>query len=365
MGCVCSKGRDKRGAARAARNGPEVEFSHKRRSGYRAYDSGELAILSGKASAGKLSETTIGRASIAGLEKAVEVLDTLGSSMSSLNTGSGFITGVVHRGNKIEILAFEVANTIAKASTLWKSFSDESIRILKEDVLKSDGVRLLVSSDEKELLCIAAADKRDELAHFSREVIRFGDLCKDPVWHNLGRYFQKLDSDFAAQDQSKGELDASVHQLIDLAHNTSELYHELHALDRFQQDYHRKFHEEKALRGARKESLMILLSELKRQRKLVKSLQKKSLWARTLEEVVEKLVDIVVFLNRQIRDAFGHAAGNSNGYEQGQGKRLGECGLALHYANIINQIDNIVSVRILLPLYTLLGTLLLISNCEI
>jgi hypothetical protein len=32
---------------------------------------------------------------------------------------------------------------------------------------------------------------REELAIFSREVIRFGDLCKDPIWHNLGRYFDK------------------------------------------------------------------------------------------------------------------------------------------------------------------------------
>ncbi|KAJ3691244.1 hypothetical protein LUZ61_020408 [Rhynchospora tenuis] len=349
MGCVCSKGRDRRGAAHAVRDAPEVGFSDKRRSRYSAYDSGELEILSGKASAGKLSETSIGRASIAGLEKAVEVLDTLGSSMSSLNTGSGFISGAANRGNRITILAFEVANTIAKAATLWKSFSDESIRVLKDDVLKSEGVRLLVSSDEEELLSIAAADKRDELAHFSREVIRFGDLCKDPVWHNLGRYFQKLDSDFASQDLSKAELDASVHQLIDLAHNTSELYHESHALDRFEQDYHRKFREEKVLRGARKESLMILLSELKRQRKHVKGLRKKSLWSRNLEEVVEKLVDIVVFLHKQIRDAFGHAASNSVVYEQGTGKRLGECGLALHYANIINQIDNIVCRPLSLP----------------
>ncbi|KAJ4806305.1 Ikzf5 (DUF668) [Rhynchospora pubera] len=349
MGCVCSKGRDRRGAAHAVRDAPEAGFSDKRRSGYSAYDSRELAILSGKASAGKLSETSIGRASIAGLEKAVEVLDTLGSSMSILNTGSGFISGAANRGNMISILAFEVANTIAKATTLWKSFSDENIRVLKEDVLKSEGVRLLVSSDEKELLGIAAADKRDELAHFSKEVIRFGDLCKDPVWHNLGRYFQKLDSDFASQDLSKAELDAAVHQLIDLAHNTSELYHELHALDRFEQDYHRKFREEKVFRGARKESLMILLSELKRQRKHVKGLKKKSLWSRNLEEVVEKLVDIVVFLHKQIRDAFGHAASNSVVYEQGTGKRLGECGLALHYANIINQIDNIVCRPLSVP----------------
>lgn len=32
---------------------------------------------------------------------------------------------------------------------------------------------------------------REELDLFSREVIRFGDLCKDPQWHNLGRYFSR------------------------------------------------------------------------------------------------------------------------------------------------------------------------------
>jgi hypothetical protein len=54
MGGVCSRGKDKKGAARAVHNGPEAGFSRKRRSGYSAYDSGELAILSGKASAVKV-----------------------------------------------------------------------------------------------------------------------------------------------------------------------------------------------------------------------------------------------------------------------------------------------------------------------
>ena len=26
---------------------------------------------------------------------------------------------------------------------------------------------------------------------FSKEVIRFGNRCKDPQWHNLDRYFEK------------------------------------------------------------------------------------------------------------------------------------------------------------------------------
>ncbi|CAI9778135.1 unnamed protein product [Fraxinus pennsylvanica] len=53
------------------------------------------------------------------------------------------------------------------------------------------------------------------------------------------------------------------------------------------------------------DSLAILRAELKNQKKHVKSLKKKSLWSRILEEVMEKLVDIVHFLNLEIHTAFG------------------------------------------------------------
>jgi hypothetical protein len=108
----------------------------------------------------------LGRAGTAGLGKAVEVLDTLGSSMTNLNSGSGFISGTTTKGNEIGILSFEVANTIMKGSTLMQSLSKRSIRQLKEVVLPSDAVQNLVSEDMDELLRIFAADKRwilDEL----------------------------------------------------------------------------------------------------------------------------------------------------------------------------------------------------------
>ncbi|PAN22343.1 hypothetical protein PAHAL_4G012800 [Panicum hallii] len=352
MGCVCSRRFPEEPAPRSV---ADAYVARRARYGPGDFDSGELAIPPPKPPPShKVSETGtfLGRASIAGLEKAVEVLDTLGSSMTSLNPGSGFLSGGTNRGNKVCILAFEVANTIAKASSLWRSCSDESIKELKEEILHSDGVRILVSSNTSELLQIAAVDKREELAVFSREVIRFGNLCKDPIWHNLGRYFDKLTSDNTPQDHSKENMEATVQNLINLAQNTSELYHELHALDRFEQDFKRKFHEEESVPAARRESIMILHSELKRQRKIVKNLKKKSLWSKTLEEVVEKLVDIVIFLHKQIRDSFNeavHAGTNFFDSEHTQNKRLGSCGLALHYANIINQIENIVSRPLSLP----------------
>ena len=110
----------------------------------------------------KVSEVSslLGRAGTAGLGKAVEVLDTLGSSMTNLNLNSGFTSGVMTKGNKISILAFEVANTIVKGANLMQSLSKENIRHLKEVVLPSEGVQNLISRDMDELLRIAAADKR-------------------------------------------------------------------------------------------------------------------------------------------------------------------------------------------------------------
>ncbi|XP_009608836.1 protein PSK SIMULATOR 1-like isoform X1 [Nicotiana tomentosiformis] len=292
----------------------------------------------------KVSEVSslLGRAGTAGLGKAVDVLDTLGSSMTNLNLSRGFASSMATKGITISILAFEVANTIVKGANLMHSLSQENIKHLKEVVLPSEGVQLLVSNDMDELLRIAAADKRDELKIFSGEVVRFGNRCKDPQWHNLDRYFEKLESELTPHKQLKEEAEAVMQELMIVVQYTAELYHECHALDRFEQDYRRKVQEDDTSNATQRgDSLPILRTELKSQRKLVKSLKKKSLWFKILEEVTEKLVDVVHFLHLEIHAAFGYADGDrpvKNNHE-----RLGSAGLALHYANIITQIDILVT----------------------
>ncbi|XP_030545283.1 protein PSK SIMULATOR 1 [Rhodamnia argentea] len=307
--------------------------------------------LSQKSSSTRSKQVTVAKVSEVGTllgkagGKAVEVLDTLGSSMTNLNLSSGFTSGVTTKGIKIAILAFEVANTIVKGANLMQSLSKDSIKHLKEVVLPSEGVQNLISKDIDELLRIAASDKREELKVFSREVVRFGNRCKDPQWHNLDRYFEKLDSEFTSEKLMKDEAERTMQQLMELVQYTAELYHELHALDRFEQDYQRKLQEEDNPNATHKgDSLTMLRAELKSQRKHVRSLKKKSLWSRILEEVMEKLVDIVHFLHSEIHEAFGTA--DSDKYLTGSAsssKTLGSAGLALHYANIIGQIDTLVS----------------------
>ncbi|KAK8623281.1 hypothetical protein V6N13_118169 [Hibiscus sabdariffa] len=290
----------------------------------------------------------LGRAGTVGLERAVNVLDSVGSSVSSLNSGSGFVTGLASRGNKISILSFEVANTIAKGANLLLSLSEENIQFLRNDVLNSEAVQKLVSTNMKELLSIAAADKRDELDVFSREVIRFGDLCKDPQWHNLGRYFSKLDTDNSLQKQTRADADQTMKELTSLAQHTSELYHELNALDRFEQDCRRRLGDMESNLPKIGDGIMLFQSELKQQKKLIRNLKKKSLWSRSLEEIVEKFVDIVTYMHQAISEAFGESASVRKETTENP-RAVGVAGLALHYANLINQIDNIAARPASLP----------------
>ncbi|XP_021733309.1 uncharacterized protein LOC110700128 [Chenopodium quinoa] len=297
-------------------------FSHKSRS-----------MRSTQAAVAKVSEVSVrlGRAGTMGLEKAVEVLDVLGSSVTDLHSRSGFASGVISRGTKISILAFEVANTIMKGACLMHSLSESRICQLKEEVLPSEAVQKLVSKDMDELLSIVASDKREELAIFSGEVIRFGNRCKDPQWHNLDRYFLKQSREVGPRKQLKEDAESVTQQLLILVQYTAELYHELHALHRFEQDFQGKCRVE----------------ELKKQKKLVKKLKKRSLWSRSLEEIMEKLVDVVLFLHTEIRNNFDNDGQPEDAIEKvedpvSKSQRLGPAGLALHYANIILQIDGIV-----------------------
>lgn len=261
------------------------------------------------------------------------------------------VHGMTSRGSTISILAFEVANTIVKGVNLLHSLSEENIQVLKKEILHSDGVRQLVSTDMKELLSFVAADKRQEFEVFSREVIRFGDQCKDSRWHKLDRYFSTLDSDYPSLKQHKVGAETTIKELTALAQHTSELYHEQQAFERFEHDFRGKIEEAESSnlpRGG--ESLAVFQSELGEQKKLVRSLQKKSLWSKNLEEIMQKLVDVVTCIHQAFWKAFGTSGIALVSKEPHKGsERLGESGVALHYANVINQINIIASRPTSLP----------------
>ncbi|CAI8598953.1 unnamed protein product [Vicia faba] len=260
----------------------------------------------------------LGRATRPG--KVLGFWDSFGSASSK------FVSGTT-----ISILAFEVANTIIK-----------------------EAVHDLVSKDKDELLRIVAADKLQELKLFLDEVTRFGNRSKDPQLRNLDLYFEKISNESSAQRLSRDEAESLMQELMTSAQFTVELYHKLSALNRLEEDFLLKGEKE----NQRGDNLAFLRATFKSQRKQIKHLKKKSLWCRSLEEVIEKLSDIVLFIHLEIRNSFGsavcsercilHARVHADGQKPiivhiGDRQRLGTAGLALHYANIVLQIDTLVA----------------------
>ncbi|TQD69461.1 hypothetical protein C1H46_045006 [Malus baccata] len=133
-----------------------------------------------------------------------------------------------------------------------------------------------------------------------------------------------------------------------LVSNTHELYHGLCSLDKFENEYRFKLQEQmENPETCQRDSLAILRAELKNRRRLMRSLKKKSFWSRMFEEVVEKLVHVVCFLHKEIpHEAFSNAGTDDEPVNDSPNdhETLGSAGLALHYANIITQIDTLVSL---------------------
>ncbi|XP_024020364.1 uncharacterized protein LOC21399486 isoform X2 [Morus notabilis] len=289
----------------------------------------------------------LGRAGSAWFERAVDILDTLGSSVMNLNNNSSFTMRVSLKESKISILAFEVGNTIIKGAKLMESFSEGNIKDLKTIRLRSEGVKMLVAEDMDELLRIAKVDMREELEKFSREVVRLGNHCKDPQWHNLDRYFKKLSTEHTKN--MRLNADSTVQQLMTLVNHTTELFKALKVLDKVERDIVEKFKED-STNVAQKGDIAILKEEQQAQRKHVIILKKKSLWSKSFEEVIKSLVDIVHFLHLKIHDAFGSAdCYTSSEGSQSNNNRLGPAGIALNYAHIIRQIDTLVSLSSSMP----------------
>ncbi|CAD6254524.1 unnamed protein product [Miscanthus lutarioriparius] len=173
---------------------------------------------------------------------------------------------------------------------------------LKEVVFSYEGIRSLISEDYSQLLGIVETDIREDLSKFSTEVARFGNRCQDPRRHCLDR----------VSTDTWGKLGRNSgfrHSLSDKA-----------CAAHFEQ----------------------ICISVKNQRNTVKKLKRKSLWSKTMEEVVDKLVEFVYFLQLEISTAFLNKQGyQSVNQASSTQQMLGPSGLAFQYAKVILHINTL------------------------
>ncbi|XP_004497853.1 uncharacterized protein [Cicer arietinum] len=225
----------------------------------------------------------------------------------------------------IGILSFEVANVMSKTVHLHKSLSEFEISKLKNEILNSEGVKNLVSSDECYLLELALAEKLEELSRVASVVSRLGKKCSEPALQG----FEHVYSDIVGGVIDVKELgflvkhmEGMVRKMDRYVNVTMNLYSELEVLNELEQAV-KKFQN-----NQHEESKKAFEQKLIWQKQDVRHLKDVSLWNQTFDKVVELLARTVCTIYARISVIFGETAlrKNSLGFGGGSPVMQNECG---------------------------------------
>ncbi|XP_043687128.1 protein PSK SIMULATOR 1 [Telopea speciosissima] len=183
----------------------------------------------------------------------------------------------------IGILSFEVANVMSKTLHLHKSLTDQEVSRLKNEILKSEGVRNLVSSDESYLLELAVAEKLDDLNRVAAVVSRLGKRCTEPALQGFEHVYADIMSgviDVRELGFLVKDMEGMIRKMERYVTSTSNLYNELEVLNELEQAT-KKFQNTQ-----HEESRRAFEQKVIWQRQDVRHLKDVSLWNQTYDKIV-------------------------------------------------------------------------------
>ncbi|KAL8515708.1 hypothetical protein ACS0TY_014404 [Phlomoides rotata] len=214
----------------------------------------------------------------------------------------------------IGILAFEVANVMSKIIHLHKSLADNEILRLKNEILKSEGIRVLVSSDENQLLQLALEEKLDDLNKVASVVSRLGKKCTIPVLRGFEHVYGDIVSgivDIKELSFLVKDMDSMIRKIERYVNSTARLYSEIEVMNELELATKKFQHEE---------SRKAFEQKLTWQKQDVRHLKDVSLWNQTYDKIVELLVRTVCTVYARIcvvfEDAYSRRGVNSGSFSR-------------------------------------------------
>ncbi|KAJ8623776.1 hypothetical protein MRB53_032306 [Persea americana] len=202
----------------------------------------------------------------------------------------------------IGIISFEVANVMSKTVHLHKSLTDPEISRLKTEILKSEGVKSLVSDDESHLLELALTEKLDDLNRVAVVVSRLGKKCSEPALQGFEHIYADILSgriDVRELGFLVKNMDGMIRKMERYVAATSNLYSELEVLNELEQAT-RKFQQ-----NQHEESYRAFEQKVVWQKQDVGHLQDVSLWNQTYDKIVGLLARTICTIYARICFVFG------------------------------------------------------------
>ncbi|KAJ1423958.1 hypothetical protein SESBI_11957 [Sesbania bispinosa] len=233
----------------------------------------------------------------------------------------------------IGILSFEVASLMSKTVHLHKSLSESEISKLKNEILNSEGVKNLVSSDEAHLLELALAEKLEELNRVASVVSRLGKKCSEPALQGFEHVYGDIVGgviDVKELGFLVKHMEGMVRKMDRYVSATRNLYSEMEVLNELEQAVKKFQHNQ------HEESRRAFEQKLIWQKQDVRHLKDISLWNQTFDKVVELLARTVCTIYARISVVFGESALRKNSLGLGGGSPTiqNECGLVSGHINV-------------------------------
>ncbi|CAL9110699.1 unnamed protein product [Musa textilis] len=207
----------------------------------------------------------------------------------------------------VGVLAFEVARFMSKAVQLWHALADDRVARLRDEVLRLEGVRKLVSDDDGFLLALALAETTDALGSLARAVAGLGRRCCDPALQRFDAAFAdlvKTGADPHGFEYAGRKMERKVKKMERFVAAGADLYHELEVLAELEQGLLRLLANPDAA-GRHQASVADFKHKVMWQRQQVKYLREASLWVRTYDYAVRLLSRSLFSIVGRIRQVFG------------------------------------------------------------
>ncbi|CAL4995588.1 unnamed protein product [Urochloa decumbens] len=213
-------------------------------------------------------------------------------------------------GEKLGVLAFEVAALMSRAAGLWRALGDAHLARLRGEAIRLEGVRRLVSDDDAALLSLALAEAAAACRDLSRAVSRLSARCADPLLRRFDALFAALLKNGGAgagadphglRYAAEKKMDRKARKMQRLVAFTAHLCHELDVLADLDQAPRR---DGRGWRRGAASGEVDTARRVARQRQEVERLRGASLWNRTFDYAVRLLARSLFTIVSRIIEVF-------------------------------------------------------------
>lgn len=205
----------------------------------------------------------------------------------------------------VGILALEVASLMSKTTNLWRSLSDWEVMNLREGIVNTVGIKMLVSEEDDYLMELVLNDILDNFQFLAQSVVRFGKRCADPVYHRFEHFVCNPVQNYiqwSGWEYKWKKMERKVKKMEKMVASTTQYCQELEVLAEVEQTFKRM----QANPELHRVKLLEFQKKVACRRQEVRNLRDMSPWNRSYEYVVRLLVKSLFTILERIILVFGN-----------------------------------------------------------